>query len=109
MEPMAEQIAALERAVAMLAERQRRVERQLSRWRRLTAGLAVALLGIPLAGAGSGLGRDLLVKRASASPLSLYTYYRAPRVRRATPGSSNTVARVGLLERAVTYEEQQIE
>jgi hypothetical protein len=109
MEPMAARIAALEWTVLVLRESQRRVERQLGRWRILTAGLAVVVLWAPLTQAGTRLGRDPLIKPASASPLSPYTYSRAPRVRRPTAGTSSTVARVGLLERAVSYEEQQIE
>src|SRR5436190_8653265 len=109
MEPMAEQIAALERAVREMNERQARVERQLRRWRGLAAVLGVALLGLsPLrterAAAGGGL-----VHLARLSPLQPYPLYRAPRVRRATPATSSTATRLAMLEQAANYEEQQIQ
>lgn len=109
MEPMVAQIAMLEQQVSTLTERQRRVERQLCRWRTLTAGLAVAVLILPLTWAGKAGTGDDRVHRASASPLQSYPFYRAPRVRRTAPSSSGTTARVTMLERAVNYEEQQIE
>src|SRR5467141_2500141 len=109
MEPMAEQIAALERAVHALTERQRRVERQLGRWRGLAGGLVVAMLLLPSVRLGRAAAGDGLVRLARVGTLQPFPFYRPPRVRRAAPATPGTAARVTMLERAVNYEEQQIQ
>lgn len=110
MEPVQEQIAALEHAVQELQTRQSKVEQQLRRWRGL-AGLLVL---------GSLLLQSLHVgKAASARRLNLAArvaarvrgfYYQPPRVRRVAPRTTPTLSiQVAELEQAVNYQENQIQ
>jgi hypothetical protein len=110
MEPTQDRIAALEHAVQELQTRQNQIERQLRRWR----GLACLLV------AGSLLLQPLHIEKAASAPkLNLATevaaragvfYYQPPRVRRVTPRTTPTLSvRVAELERAVNYQENQIQ
>lgn len=109
MEPMAEQIAALQREISELAARQGRTERHLRHWRGLAGVLLVAVICFqPLRGERTAAGSDL-VHTARLSQLQPYPLYRPPRVRRTTPSTSSTAYRLATLEQAVNYEEQQIQ
>ena len=105
-----ERIAALEHAVQELQTRQSQVEQQLRRWR----GMACLLV------AGSLLFQPLRAGKAASTPkLNLATqvaararvfYYQPPRVRRVAPRTTPTLSvRVAELERAVNYQENQIQ
>jgi adhesin HecA-like repeat protein len=108
MEPMTDQIAALEKTMQALTERQGRLERQLGRWRGLAVLMLLAVLFQPLR-TGTAAAGEGLVRLARGTPYQPFSFYRPPRVRRSAPAGSGTAARLTMLERAVNYEEQQIE
>ena len=110
MEPMQEQVAALERAMQALSARQGAVERQLRRWRGLASVLVVAMVLLQPLRVGKAAPGDSQRGLTPVAAFQGFPTYRAPRVRRSSPtGASSVTARVTMLERAVNYEEQQIE
>lgn len=110
MEPTPERIAALERALQDVQARQSKIEQQLRCWRGLVGLLIVGSLllqSLPGGNAASRRKRRLLIPMVMPAP---GFFYQPPRARRASPRTTPTLTvRVGDLERAVNYQENQIQ
>src|SRR5690348_4492878 len=108
MEPTSERIAALERALQDVQARQSKIELQLRRWRGLAGLLVIGGLLLQSLPGGNAASRRRLRLPIPMAARAQRLLYQSPRVRRSSPRTTPTLTvRVGDLERAVNYQENQ--